>query len=161
MPWPAPEYDFSNWVGLGQMLGITAILLQAGLLTGVVLLAVRRWDLPFGAITLIFTLNISLSIVPYNYYLFIPVAVLGGLVADLLLQWLKPSLERPGTLRIFAFAVPVTLYALYFLALILTRGIWWSLDLWAGSIVMAGIVGLVLSYLLVPPAVPAKQRSWD
>jgi hypothetical protein len=43
IPWPAREFDFSNWLGLGQMLGITAILLQAGLLMGVIMLAVRRW----------------------------------------------------------------------------------------------------------------------
>jgi hypothetical protein len=44
-------------------------------------------------------------------------------------------------------------YALYFLVLLVTKGVGWSMNLWMGSIVMAGIVGLLVSYLLVPPLI--------
>ncbi len=76
-----------------------------------------------------------------------PVAILAGIAADLLLRQLKPSQGRPGALRVFAFAVPVILYLLYFLDLVLTTGIPWSIHLWLGSTIMAGIVGILLSYL--------------
>lgn len=49
---------------------------------------------------------------------------------------------------------------IYFAVLFLLKGeIAWSVHLWTGSIIMAGIVGLLLSYLLVPPqlSVPAQE----
>jgi len=78
-------------------------------------------------------------------------AVVAGLIADLLVWRLKPSLAIPVAFRVFAFVVPLVYYALYFLVLLVTKGVGWSMNLWMGSIVMAGIVGLLVSYLLVPP----------
>ena len=49
------------------------------------------------------------------------------------------------------------LFLFYFLDLMVTQGIIWSIHLWLGSCVMAGIVGLVLSYLLAPPQGPVEQ----
>jgi hypothetical protein len=57
--------------------------------------------------------------------------------------------------RLFAFAVPAVFYGFYFLTLALAGLLYWSVPLWAGSIVLAGIVGLLLAYLVVPaPALP-------
>jgi hypothetical protein len=39
-----------------------------------------------------------------------------------------------------------------FFALMLTEGIAWSVHLWVGSIVLAGLAGWLLCYLLLPPA---------
>jgi hypothetical protein len=86
-----------------------------------------------------------------DHYRFIPAAALAGLGADLLIRWLKPTRERSGALRLFAFTVPVLYYVFYFAALMLTQGIGWSIHLWSGSIVLAGAVGLLLSYLIIPP----------
>jgi hypothetical protein len=58
---------------------------------------------------------------------------------------------RSGALRLFAFAVPVSYYAFYFAALKVTQGLGWSVHLWTGSIVLAGVIGLLLSYLIIPP----------
>jgi len=63
----------------------------------------------------------------------------------------RPSTTRFNELRIFAFVVPVVLYLLYFLALGLTEGIVWSIHLWLGSCILAGVVGFLLSYLMVGP----------
>jgi hypothetical protein len=46
--------------------------------------------------------------------------------------------------------VPLVWYSLYFLALHLTHGVWWSVHVWAGAIVVAGLVGWLVSYLVVP-----------
>jgi len=35
----------------------------------------------------------------------------------------------------------------------------WSIDLWLGSSVMAGMASLLLSYLLVPPEGPAEKAA--
>jgi hypothetical protein len=39
----------------------------------------------------------------------------------------------------------------YFVVMMLTQGIGWSVHLWTGSIVLAGVTGLLLSYLIIPP----------
>lgn len=157
-PWAAAGRQTTP-VDLGQALGVAGILLYAGLLMGVTLLALWRGLLPPGGLTVIFTLNAALTVFPHGEYRFIPVALLAGLLADLLLRWWRPSTARPGALRGFAFAVPAGLFTLYFLVLALTGGVWWSIHLWAGAIVLAGLVGWLLSFLLVPPQSPAIMRA--
>lgn len=142
--------------------GAAAVLLQAAILMGIILLALRRWRLPVGTLTLVLTLNIALMSVfgQANQYQLIPLALLSGIIADALLWYLKPSISRPAALRFFAFTVPVVFYLDYFVPIMIQHnGIGWSIHLWLGSTVMAGIVGLLLSYLLMPPSLPGEQ-SW-
>lgn len=135
-----------------QGLGVASILLQAGLLMGTIFLVIRRWRLPLGALTLVLTVNCCLMSCLADEYRLIPAILLAGIIADLLLWWLKPSTTQSAALRLFAFLVPLVLYLFYFITLILTDDyIAWSIHLWLGASVMAGVVGLVLSYLLVSP----------
>ena len=136
-----------------QALGVAAILVQTALLTGVALFAARRWRLPVGALTVVVTLNTALMSVLHDLYVLIPFAAAGGVLADILYQTLRPGLDRLVEFRVWSFATPAALYALYFAALLVTGGIWWSIHLWAGAIVLAGVVGLLLSYLALPPVV--------
>ncbi len=151
VPWAAQSY----WQGgndyVYQSLGVGSILLQAALLSGFVLLAIRRGPLPLGGLTLILTANAVMMSFMQDQYFLIPVAIATGILADLLSRVLRPSAARPAALRTVAFAVPALLYLLYFLALQVNGGIWWTIHMWLGSAVMAGIVGLFLSYLVVPP----------
>lgn len=135
-------------------LGVAAVLLQAAFLTGMVLLAVRRWGttLPLGSFTLVFTLNAFAMATQQDHYELVPTAALAGLAVDLFLKLLKPSAARPDAFRLFAIAVPLIYYLLYFLALEITVGISWSITLWGGTIIFAGIVGSLLSYLIVLPS---------
>ena len=135
----------------GKELGAACILLLAAIQMGFVLVALRRWRLPLGTLTFVFTINVALMGVFKDNYPLIPVATVAGLVADFLLWWLQPSLARPDALRLFAFSVPVVFFLCYFVPIILTIGITWKIHLWLGSCVMAGLVGLGLSYLMVPP----------
>jgi len=150
-----------SYVGDGEKSrGAAAILLQAGILMGIILLALRRWRLPVGTLTLVITLNIALMSVfgHEDQYKLIPVALLSGVIADILLWRLKPAVTRPEALRLFAFTVPVVFYLDYFVPLMIRNGgIPWSIHLWLGSSVMAGVVGLVLSYLLVLPRGPVER----
>jgi hypothetical protein len=150
----AAQDNFPGDPNQAQALGITSIALQAGLLSGLVLLAIRRWRLPWGSLTFVFTLNALLLSLTGDQYRFIPAALAAGLGADVLLHLLQPSVTRPVFLRLFAFAMPALLYLCYFLALDLTGGIWWTIHFWLGSVVVAGLVGLMLSFLLLPPTVP-------
>jgi hypothetical protein len=142
---------------LTQALGVASILLQSAILMGVLLLIIRHWTLPVGSMTLIFTVITGLIVVFADHYSLIPPVIVAGILADILLVWLKPSPVRQNELRLFAFLVPTILYLCYFVDLMLTTGIIWTIHLWLGSCIVAGVVGLVLSYLLVPPQGPTEK----
>lgn len=145
-----------------QALTVAGLLVQTELKMGFVLFAVRRWRLPPGSITLVFTLNglAMCALDPQDDYGLMAPVVLAGLVTDGLLSYLKPSSRRPGAFRLFAFVVPVVFYLFYFIALWFMKGLWWSVHLWTGSIVLAGLASWLLSYLIVPPPEPQSQQSF-
>jgi hypothetical protein len=150
---PAPGAHGWLW----QALGVIGMLWDSGLLMGFLLLTIWRWTLPPGACTLVIGLNaVAMGVLHYRAYPFVPVLarLIAGLGADLAYAGLQPSAQRPGAWRLFAFLVPVLLTTLHFGALGLTVGVWWSVHLWTGTIVLTGLVGLLLSLLLVPPPVP-------
>lgn len=142
---------------LTQGLGVAGVLVQTGLMMGIVLLALRRWSLPFGSLTVLLGVSSLLGVSVHEDFQFLPFAALSGLAGDLLIVWLQPSATRPTAFRLFAFAVPVIFYALYFATLALTGGVSWTVTLWAGAILLAGTVGWLLSYAFVPPTVSAEQ----
>ncbi len=86
---------------------------------------------------------------------FVPVAFAAGVFADVLILVLKPSIKRPVMFRVFAFTVPLVLYLLYFAEVSTINGLAWSVPLWGGASTLAGAVGLLISYLLIPS--PAMQ----
>jgi len=43
--------------------------------------------------------------------------------------------------------------------LALDRGIWWSLPLWSGAVVVAGLAGLTLGYPAAPPSLASSGRA--
>jgi len=146
---------------LAETLGISSILIQAGVLMGLLLLMIRRWgaQLPLGWLTFVFTLNgVGMSIFHATPWAG-PVALVAGVVADLLYRWLQPGTERPQRLRLWSAMVPVVLYSLYFPALLMVGGIWWPIHLWAGGIALAGVTGWLMSYLILPPAFPEPARA--
>jgi hypothetical protein len=128
----------------GNALGVAGILLQAGLLIGVVLVAARRWRLPLGACTFVFVLDAVLMSFQNDLFQFIPAAALAGVVADLVLFRLGPlGMASAGGVRRLAFIVPAVYFAGYFAALALTQGVGWTVHLWAGSVTLAGLVGVL------------------
>ena len=139
--------------------GVTGILLQSGLMIGFVLLLLKRWRLPFGALTFVLTVNTALVCVFSEQYRLVPAAFVAGLLADLLVLFFNPSPGQQNALRLFAFPVPFVLYLGYFIELMAMDGITWTIHLWPGSCFLAGIVGLVLSYLLVPPQNPVENEQ--
>jgi hypothetical protein len=160
-PWPIIDASSS------PTRGITDILLITALSMSFVLLALRRWRLPFGTFTFMFGLNGALMVVfsPNSFLVSVPTALLGGFAADLVYRFLQPSLDQPASIRLFAFLVPLMFYTLYFVDLaivgpiIFQSGILWSAPFWAGAPVIAGITGFLLSYVMLPPAQPAEEKD--
>lgn len=142
-----------------EVWGVVGVLLPAALSMGVILFALRRWALPVGSLTFILGGNtVLMFILRYVDSGAYPQLLLAGLVAsilaDVVLVWLKPSAERLTAVRVFAFVVPTLYFGALFLSLLLTAGLWWEIHMWAGAPVLAGVVGLFLSYLAFPPAIP-------
>lgn len=138
-----------------EQLGVLGIMVQTALVTGMVLYLLRRFMLPFGSLTLLVGLNGALlSSLEQNFGL-IPVAIGGGLLADVVILVLRPGPHRVTALRAAVFLGPVSVSSLYMIALALTRGITWPIHLWLGSIFVSGAIGILLSYLVVPPPMPA------
>jgi Tol biopolymer transport system component len=136
-------------VSTGEALGVASILIQAALLAGLVLLLAGRWRLPRGACTAVFTLSAALLSFQNDTFQFIASAAVAGVVADVLLWRLGAASARQ--VRLLACAVPAAYFATYFAALAVTDGMGWPIHLWAGSVVLAGVTGLLLSLLLSPP----------
>jgi len=156
-PWP----DLAHRVtpdNLGQAIGMASILLHTAVLMGFILLSTLRRPLPLGGFTLFFTLSAVLmatgSWPEHSGLLAIACAAIVGAATDVLARRLRPSRQRRAALRLFAVAIPVMFYALHFAAWGLTTGIWWSVHLWAGAIILAGAVGWALSCAFVPPLLP-------
>ena len=144
-----------------QSLGVVGMLWDTAFLMGFVLLTMRRWTLPVGALTLVIGLNaLAMGFLHRGAYPFLPVLarVVAALGAEMAYIWLRPSVQRSGAWRLFATVVPALLTTLHFGTLGLTVGVWWSVHLWAGTIVLTGLVGLLVSLLLVPPPWPVTPR---
>ncbi len=159
-PWP-----IINTTGSGPTRGITGILLITAVSMSFVLLALRRWRLPFGTFTFMFGVNGALMVAfaPHSVLISIPTSLLGGLAADILYRFLQPTMVQPFSVRLFAFLVPFMFYSLYLVDLaivgpiIFQLGIVWSAPFWAGTPVIAGIAGFLLSFVMLPPAQPVEE----
>jgi hypothetical protein len=160
--------DLRTFVFYRQALGVSGVVIQTAVVMALVLLSARRFVLPFGTLTAILGLNaLALSFLGRQVggldggLSLVPAALVAGLLADTLYAALRASRLRSSQLgfRLFAFGVPVVFYLVYFLALVATTGIWWSIHLWLGSVVVAGITGWLLSYVAVPPPIGAPAAG--
>jgi Tol biopolymer transport system component len=139
-----------------QSLGIAAILIQSALLSGVLLFIVRRWRLPAGALALVIGLSSLAALALQDHYEFLPGVILTALLAELLYAALLPRpvgtlAARPAPFHLFATLVPALFYVLYLVTVLVTQGLAWTADIAAGVVLLAGVTGLLISFLLLPP----------
>ena len=129
-------------------LGVATVLIQSGLIAAVLLLILGHGPLPFGAITVILTVNAALmSVLADNYWYILP-AFVAGLAGDLVARGIR-HFDLTRRARILAAAVPGIWYAAYLVAVAATQGeLGWSIHMVLGAPVLAGIVGLLLSLLV-------------
>jgi hypothetical protein len=154
-----PYYFYSTHHTVGGILLFTAVLF------GGVLLMRRRWRLPFGSLTIMFTWLALLFplLSEYREWELAPSLILAGLVGDLLLARLagRPGPVRVGHVRLFAGLMPVVLWSLFFLCVaLLEGGLGWGATLWVGILCSSAGVGYALSLLVFPPymgAAPVEQ----
>jgi hypothetical protein len=152
-------YDPFGFEFVYDVTGIAFVLFPAALVVGSLLFLLRRWKLPFGTVTLLALGNIILMTglyLPENqrYIIMFAVTPFAAILGDVLLWRLKPSAERRGALRVFAFLFPFILFGSSLAGLVATTGLFWDVHMWVGVTFLSGIAGLLLSYVSVPPPLP-------
>lgn len=136
--------------GLASAMVITNIVLLAP-----VLLLVRRWQLPFGSVTVIYAVGV---LMPGAQTAFENLPILLGFVAagiasDLLIRLLRPSAERRAAFWAFAGLSAFVTWSLYLAIASTTVGRLPAVpELWTGAPIVAGLIGLALGALFLPTA---------
>jgi hypothetical protein len=141
----------------GQSLGVMGVMMQSALLVGTSLWLVHNFRVPVGAFTFFFSLFAVLTTITSLEPQFIIPFVITGILLDVLYQALKPSAARKAQLYSFGFLIPAlfwTSFYAYAVATNLRGGVWYTNYVWVGSIVEAGIVGLLVTLLST-----SSQRS--
>jgi hypothetical protein len=148
---------------MAEELGILGVIFHTALSMTVVLLLIRRFELPRGSLTVILGATSLLVTFIHSFDPIFLMGVIGGFVGDVLLATLRPSAARPVRVRVLASVVPVVIYALYFRALFVSDGVWWPVHLWTGAIVLAGATGWLVSLVVIPAraAAPAVVEELD
>lgn len=137
--------------GIGKSYGLDSAILSSAILMGVLLLFVRRWRTPAGAMTVLLGVYGLAMNTQSDLYFLLPAAIITGVLADVYLLTLNERARSGALLYIFAFAVPAVLFALYEYSVAATSGFGWPFDLMSGSPLIAGFAGLLVAFCYAPP----------
>jgi hypothetical protein len=142
-------------------LGIPTVLTTNLLLIGTMLLLLRRWQPPFGSLTFFFGAQATLinAITGFAAWPTIPVALAGGLFADVLVSRWQPTVTRPAVFRATAALTSLTLWTVYMITLLVIGQLDWSPPLWAGVTTLAVGSSAALGLIVAPPLVPATDHA--
>jgi hypothetical protein len=129
-----------------QDFGVTAILLEAGVLAGIAGVLLMRFRLPFGALTLLAGVSSALLTVLVDSFVFLPGLFIALMIVDIVAYRLRPSKARPNAMIIVLTLLPALYYTSYFLTIDLALTVRWSIHVWTGSIALAAVVGALVGY---------------
>lgn len=145
---------------VGKVAGLVGATITAAILVGPLLLTLRRWRLPLGAVSAVLGLAIvGATIVDYERPLMIWLALGMGaasLAVDYISWRARPS-SNPGTVRWLAPAIPLLLYSGYYAVLLSTVGTTWSVHMWTSAIAIPVLACWLLSFLLQPPSFSGSE----
>jgi hypothetical protein len=148
--WPYNFYSVSH--------GIASMVITGLIILGPTLLILRRWRVPFGAFTIIYTgfgLWVNIMSEYRDIVLIIPL-ILAGITADLLQQRLgqarKDGRVALGGIRVAGPTIGAVLWLTYWAVLALDKGIGWPPTLWVGALMVAIMTAFGVAFLIAPPA---------
>ncbi len=140
---------------LDQSLALFSFILYAAIITGFLLINLRRVAVSapwLGAIVganMVAMVLVNGPLHPDANAVFLGVAIAGALLITLAALWLRPSRERPIAVHAFAFLVPAVAYAAYAVAVTIAFGTLWSPTFWSGLVATGGLTGLLVSSLAI------------
>jgi hypothetical protein len=149
-----PFYFYSTHLTAAGILLFTAVLI------GSILLMRRRWTLPVGTLTIMFTALALLFAMPSEYRMaeLIPALVIAGVIADVLMLRLVGDRPEGWRIRLFAGVVPPILWVLFFFCIaVLGDGLGWGATLWTGMLTTSAGLGFMLSLLTAAPSGPEPE----
>jgi len=136
---------------VGEELGALSLMMQAVVVTGVILLLLRQIRLPPGSITLMLTVTAFLLGTQLGHFQFVLVSFAVGILSDLLLVWAGPRPDRLFQLRVFAAGTGALLAAFYLIEVaIREQATYWPVDVVYGSVVVCALTGWLMSYVMFP-----------
>lgn len=135
-----------------RMIGICGLLLFSLFFVGGMQALARRFRLPFGALTVVIAVPAIATAVVWGTFVYVPAVVVTGLAADGFVRWRRPTATDVSALRAFGGLVPMVFVGSYMAVVEFTEGIAWTVHLWTGAVVLAGLVGLLLTFAIVPGA---------
>lgn len=153
----APRGAGPRPVALGADRVAVAMVVTNVVVLSPVLFLLRRWPLPFGSVTIMYTV---IALMPGVRTSFGNPPILlsflaAGLVGDLLIHWLRPSAGRRAAYWAFAGLSTFVTWSLYIAAASATGGGLPAVpELWTGAPIVAGLIGLTLGALFLPNADP-------
>jgi hypothetical protein len=149
---------------LAASIVITTLVLVAPLL-----LVARRWSVPRGGATILFTVCAVISAVLTGFEAneIALATVVAGVLVDVLAAVLRPTGQRRAAFWLFGFLTPLLTWAVYLLVASVTAGqLPLVTEFWTGLPLVAGLIGWAVAALLLPnaetPAVvaaPTEPRS--
>jgi hypothetical protein len=142
--------------GTVEFADVARVLVTNIILMAPVVFALRRWRLPFGSVTFLFgaVAGMMSGLSEYDRWGTIVAALAGGLACDSLVVWLEITGTRPFAYRVTAGITPIVLWTAYFVVLPTIHDVHWPLDLWLGTVGLAAVTGVLLSFVAVAPAPP-------
>lgn len=141
-----------------EMLAARMVITTLVLLAPLLLLA-RRWSLPRGSATIIYSVValISSVLTGFDNLAIALAAVAAGVVVDVLAVWLRPSGQRRGAYWAFGLATPFVTTVIYLGAASLAVGrLPAVVELWTGAPIVMGLVGWILAALMLPNRVAER-----
>ena len=138
--------------------GVATIVITTMILVGPILLLLRRWRLPFGAVTAIFGgygLLVNIMTEDRDAALIVPL-LLAGLTFDLAQR--RFGSERAdgrmtlGGIRGVGPAAAAVLWVSYFVVVTLTDGMGWPASMWVGALFVGIMSGFGVAFLVAPPS---------
>src|SRR5437868_1442624 len=139
-----------------EFAAVARVLATNVILFAPLLLALRRWQLPFGSATfLLVVVSAAMSgLATFDLGLTVVAALVGGLLFDTIVAVTRPDPSRTFGYRAAALIVPFVMWPVYFAILWGAYGIVWPFDLALGTVGLASISTVLLSYVAISPAVP-------
>lgn len=154
VPWPffaRQPFDPVSEQGTNFVqLFLGAAIVSTGALIGPLLLVAKRWELPFGAATMVWAIAAALEALAFSQqFAAIVVVGFGGLLFDITLA-LGGQRRRRG-LRLAASVGPSAMFAAYLVWASIGDTIGWPPEIWGGLCITAGFVGCSLVLLNEEP----------
>ena len=139
-----------------ENLGVAAMLLSATFLAILVLVVVRVVA-PFGAVAFIMGLSTAVAAINGNEWRFVPAAVIGGLLVDLLIRLTPHRLQARAAGAGAAAALVLGAGA----TVLFTTGLGWTPTLLLGVALASAAIGWGLAGVIARPTAVATETAGD